>query len=123
MTRLAAVLFLVFYFGNKSKGVFRGDERFQNLSQIYGAVKYVRNGWKGKKATNRIIAEAVKKLNQHDVKNINRSVVKKMNNLFDNHEIWTNPKELGYYNFKIFFIEFIETFFELEKEERVSKRQ
>ena len=45
-----------------------------------------------------------------------QKTVKKMNNLFDNHGIWTNPKELGYYNFKIFYIEFIETFFELQKE-------
>lgn len=48
-------------------------------------------------------------------------MVKKMNNLFDNHEIWTSPRELGYYNFQIFFIEFIETFFEPQKEEGVKK--
>jgi hypothetical protein len=91
--------------------VYRGEEKFQNLSQIYGAIKYIRNSWEGEKNAEEIVTATINKLKKHRVKNIDTAMIAEMNSLFDRHEIWINPRDIKHKDFRDFFIDFIETLF------------
>jgi hypothetical protein len=91
-------------------GVYQGDEKYSNLSQIYGAVKFTRTGWEGEKNVKRLVTAAINKLSNHNVKNIDRGMIVKMNSLFDKHEIWDYPRDIKHIDFRDFFIDFLETF-------------
>ena len=94
--------------------VYKGDERFRNLSQIYGAIKYARskiNKLDYRKNPDHVISIALSKLEQHNVKNIDHISVAKMNSLFERHEVWRNPRKMKSEEFKNYIIDFIETFF------------
>ncbi len=83
-------------------GISKGEDRLRNVSQIYGAVKYVRKSWKKEKDSEKVIHEALKKLDLHQVKDVDIDNVRKMNSLFDLHNIWSNPRNLNYRNFEKF---------------------
>jgi hypothetical protein len=91
-------------------GVYKGDKKLKNLSQIYGAVKYVRSSWKGRKKSDLVIARAKNKLKEHNVKQIDQDKIRRMNSLFDRHNLWNNPRNLPPYAFRDFTIDLVESF-------------
>ncbi len=97
-------------------GLHKGNDHFQNLSQIYGAVKYARTNASrstGKINSEYLIKNSIKKLQQHNVINYDYSKIDRMNKLFENHGIWKNPRALSYAKFTSFVVDFVREFMKI----------